>query len=777
MKQVKKYPFSKKAMQAMLAATIAFSPVVTTGVISPVQVEAADYSSLDSYLDQMNTNLRSYEKTWLNEQVNGVEYDQAINSIISEKLDLTEQAEIDAATNVFKALFDVYYGNLTGNYGSIQAGLDSKSSLLDSNLGVLNSAFSGLPVDELPDTFFEFLELYHVELNKKLSLSNAIEHGFDSFLNVSQLAQDVLDQISTKPEAEELKKYLNKIGLTVTDLISVKDSYSRYMTEQEYKELRAILTSAVVRSKDINIKLGNVTLNGNTQKFQIVEGQSAQISLDGFSDFFTNTLFTWGTNSNYTISDGSLTANVPTDGTDIELKFNGTVILKEKVVITKKTVIGGGGGGGPITPPTPGPETPPTPEKPEQKPVDLPEGSIETSKEDGVVTTKIPAEKVQAIVDAITKEKSIIPVKLEKAAEGEKVKADVPGALFSEVAKKNENAVVEVSTDEANYKLPASEINVADLAAKLGVAASDVQISISVNVVKAEDVQGNIDQNGLKPVSKVIEFTVEAVSGDKKESISKFSVYVERDIVGENDFNEKSSVAVTLNDDGSFKAVPTLFNGKKATIKSLTNSKYTIVENDKTFPDVNNKVNWAEEYIETLASKYIINGKDNGTYAPLEEMTRAQFTVLLVRALGLPAEGYDNSFPDVKGDEWFNANGELMAAVNYGIIKGKDDGRFAPYDKVTRTQAASMIARAMNLDFLNYDKSQLDTTKKVADFKDASKIGSYAKADIEAVYQAGIIKGKDNGAFDPYGFTKRDQMAKMLAEFLISADLMNDTIN
>ena len=242
--------------------------------------------------------------------------------------------------------------------------------------------------------------------------------------------------------------------------------------------------------------------------------------------------------------------------------------------------------------------------------------------------------------------------------------------------------------------------------------------------------------------------------------------------MGEKEFNPKTSVAVKFNADGTFTSLPTVFNGKIATVKSLTNSTYAIVENNKTFPDVDNK-NWAEESIEKLASKYIISGKSNGTYAPAEDITRAEFTVLLVRALGLPAKAYDNSFSDVKGNEWFNTNGELMAAVQYGLVVGKDNGTFAPYEKLTRAQAAVMIARAMELDFLNFDPANLDSAKKLTDFKDANKISNRSKSGIEAVYQAGIMAGKKNGTFDPNGYTKRDQMAKILAEFLVKSKLMN----
>lgn len=432
----------------------------------------------------------------------------------------------------------------------------------------------------------------------------------------------------------------------------------------------------------------------------------------------------------------------------------------------------------PVDPPTEPPVTPPAPGEPNV--ITLPEKAAEVVKEKNpsgqveVVTKIIPA-KVDEIVDLITAEKNTVEVKLEKPAAGEVAKAQVPAGLFTKAVEKNENAVVKVATEEASYKLPVAEIKIADLATKLGAKAEDVQIVISVNVVSEADVKDSVDKNNLKLASKVIEFEVTAVAGDKTESVSKFTTYVEREIAGENEFDKENSVAVRLNTDGTISAIPTLFNGKTATVKSLTNSKYTIVENDKTFKDV--KGGWAQEYIETLGSKYIIQGKASGEFEPGKHMTRAEFAVLLVRALGLPTEQYDKSFKDVLGIEWFAKNGELTAAVKYGVVQGKLDGTFAPNEKITRAQAAAMIERAMKIPFVQYDFSQLDKTKTLKDFKDANQVGSWAKSGVEAVYQAGIVNGKGDGSFNPNGYTQRNEMAAILANFLVTAKLLDDTFS
>ncbi|MBW9235649.1 S-layer homology domain-containing protein, partial [Leptospira santarosai] len=79
------------------------------------------------------------------------------------------------------------------------------------------------------------------------------------------------------------------------------------------------------------------------------------------------------------------------------------------------------------------------------------------------------------------------------------------------------------------------------------------------------------------------------------------------------------------------------------------------------------------------------------------------------------------------------------AAVQHGIIQGKADGTFAPNEKLTRSQAAVMISRAMELEYLNFDLAKLDPAKKLGDFKDENQMTNWSKAGIENVYQAGIM--------------------------------------
>ncbi|MGM0792339.1 MAG: S-layer homology domain-containing protein [Bacillota bacterium] len=702
---MKKYPFSNKTVKAILAATIALSPIVTTGIFTSEKVEAAEVTSNEalSRMTKIFNNFSVDQKAVFNKAAKGLgqfnenDWNAVLGTNVAAKINFEignlEETELKVVTAaaIAEKLSLLAYSSTAANL---------ETQLNDFKASEEGRAFEALVGDNSIDTVLEFLV-----------------------------------------DSEELlwEKYLSK---NLADLFDV------------------ILTGSI---EGITAEIRDELLNSNTKYRELNNKLASKMgtSLEGIFDIKDNI-------NNKLVSKSVLSSS------DLDTLREAFIMAAKKAGNPNPPSSGGGigGGGGPV---------PTQPTNPGQNDVSLPADSSVIEKvtnSSGVteVVTKVVPEKVQEIVAALTSEKSVVPITLESAGAGEDVKAEVPASLFAEALKKNSKAVVSVRTEEASYNLPVSEINVSALAKKLGVSESSLSLTVAVNVVDLSKVSGTVSKNSLKLASNVIEFSVQAVSGSKTETISVFGSYVERNIVGSKTFNAEKSVAVKLNDNGTFSAVPTLFDGKTATVKSLTNSKYTIVENDVTFPDVNNK-SWAEEYIETLASKYIIKGKETGKYDPAEHMTRAQFAVLLVRALGLPGQAYDHTFKDVSGKEWFNKEGELMAAVKYGVIQGIGDGTFAPNEKITRAQAAAMIERAMNIKFLNYDKSQLDKSKKLSDFKDAKKVGGWAQKGVEAVYQAGIVSGKLDGNYDPNGYTQRDQMAKILANFLISANLMNDTIN
>lgn len=167
---------------------------------------------------------------------------------------------------------------------------------------------------------------------------------------------------------------------------------------------------------------------------------------------------------------------------------------------------------------------------------------------------------------------------------------------------------------------------------------------------------------------------------------------------------------------------------------------------------------WAATYVDYLYSSGITTGYVDGTFRPNQNITRAQFAVMLYRYLGLDESAYahvtlpfaDNSkIPDY-------AIPAVKALYTEGVINGSTgtDGKlyFNPNASLTRAQAATMIGRTQAK---GYATASLT-------FTDAGKIPAYATYYIQTMVAQGIIGGYTDGSFKPNGSITRGQMAKIL---------------
>lgn len=167
---------------------------------------------------------------------------------------------------------------------------------------------------------------------------------------------------------------------------------------------------------------------------------------------------------------------------------------------------------------------------------------------------------------------------------------------------------------------------------------------------------------------------------------------------------------------------------------------------------------WAEDAITSLAQKGVINGREEGVFAPNENVLREEFIKIIMSACGFADIKGDINFSDVKEDEWYY--NYIKNAYLCGIVQGIGEDTFGVGDKITRQDAAVMImnaAKAMSV--------ELPGTED-ADFADESDIADYAKTAVHTLRGANIINGKDNNIFDPRGNATRAEAAKMIFEFL-----------
>ncbi|MBQ9757084.1 MAG: N-acetylmuramoyl-L-alanine amidase [Clostridia bacterium] len=113
------------------------------------------------------------------------------------------------------------------------------------------------------------------------------------------------------------------------------------------------------------------------------------------------------------------------------------------------------------------------------------------------------------------------------------------------------------------------------------------------------------------------------------------------------------------------------------------------------FPDVpQNHLNY--DAISSLTEKGVIAGYEDFTFRPEREITRTEFCALMARTLGYDKDTYvlkDIPFGDVAEDYWGRAY--ISFCFEKGLINGMEEGVFAPADKVTVAQATKMAVCAV----------------------------------------------------------------------------------
>lgn len=126
------------------------------------------------------------------------------------------------------------------------------------------------------------------------------------------------------------------------------------------------------------------------------------------------------------------------------------------------------------------------------------------------------------------------------------------------------------------------------------------------------------------------------------------------------------------------------------------------------FSDVTSQNDYSEA-IYTLADMGVITGYTDGTFKPDNSVTRAEFTALITRILGLGnvADASSSPFTDVSASHW--AVGNIKLAYDLGIINGFGNGIFKPDDKVTYEQCVKMIVAALGYTQLATDKGGYPT--------------------------------------------------------------------
>ncbi|MBE5040298.1 S-layer homology domain-containing protein [Ructibacterium gallinarum] len=169
------------------------------------------------------------------------------------------------------------------------------------------------------------------------------------------------------------------------------------------------------------------------------------------------------------------------------------------------------------------------------------------------------------------------------------------------------------------------------------------------------------------------------------------------------------------------------------------------------------KNHWARDYISRLWDTGIINGFPDGNFYPDNNVSRCEFSKIISLAFSYStSEGNADMFKDVPATEWYAPYVYGLAAKQ--IILGSD-GLFSPDGNLTRQDAAVISMRILQ------DHNILLEENIVSSFTDDIQISDYAISAVNALSQAEIMTGDENG-FRPLNTITRGETTALVCRLI-----------
>lgn len=146
-----------------------------------------------------------------------------------------------------------------------------------------------------------------------------------------------------------------------------------------------------------------------------------------------------------------------------------------------------------------------------------------------------------------------------------------------------------------------------------------------------------------------------------------------------------------------------------------------------------------------------IQGFPDGEFKPFENVTRGQLAAMIARNLGFVEGSWSGEAPfkDVPESSWLA--GGIAFVKEQGIMQGMPDGSFQPNQAVTRAEIATVMANYRKLAAVQSGETTFNDTA-----------GHWAQGNINAVREAGLLEGFQDGSFKPGANASRAEAVVMI---------------
>lgn len=180
------------------------------------------------------------------------------------------------------------------------------------------------------------------------------------------------------------------------------------------------------------------------------------------------------------------------------------------------------------------------------------------------------------------------------------------------------------------------------------------------------------------------------------------------------------------------------------------------------FSDMRN-AEWAMEHIASLASKQVFKGYGDGTFRPLQPVSRIEALTAAVRLLGLESQAQSEMNTQLNFKDANLIDQKYAWAVGYVAVAAEHDLFSTSADKVepnhpaSRLWATTLLVKALNLQ----DEAEANMNAHL-DFKDAKEIPAGSVGYVDVAIKKGLITGYGDKTFKPNKPVTRAELATLL---------------
>ena len=166
---------------------------------------------------------------------------------------------------------------------------------------------------------------------------------------------------------------------------------------------------------------------------------------------------------------------------------------------------------------------------------------------------------------------------------------------------------------------------------------------------------------------------------------------------------------------------------------------------------------WYADAVSAAVDNGLLYGKSSTIIDPNGAMTRAEMAAIINRSFGCYKATDISQYKDVSKSKWYY--NDVALAVQMGTYNGRSSSTMAPDAPITREEAMTVVARALELDYDSYSKTDLSK------FSDRNKISNWALPYVRAMIGADYIHGRTKG-LEPLDNITRAEFAQIFANII-----------